>query len=317
LIHQLPPKPAYLRVKIWRRLQTLGAVAIKNSVYVLPNTEEAREDFEWVLREIQQEGGEASLCEARLVDGLTDEDVQRSFQTTRENDYRELASDVRTFAQETLPRRGRSLSPEARSQAEASLVRFRKRLGDIGKLDFFGAPGREAVEGLLGDLEGRLGNSTDSKRNPSRRPWSVEDVQDRVWVTRTGVHIDRMASAWLIDRFIDEHARFKFVPSRGYRADPGELRFDMFDAEFTHDGELCTFEVLVRDFGLADPALVALGEIVHDIDLKEAKYERPETAGVEHLIAGIAWANSEDEKRLEKSSTVFAALYGYFKRRKS
>jgi hypothetical protein len=304
-------------VKIWRRLQTLGAVAIKNSVYVLPNTEEAREDFEWVLREIQQEGGEASLCEARLVDGLTDEDVQRSFQTTRENDYRELASDVRTFAQETLPRRGRSLSPEARSQAEASLVRFRKRLGDIGKLDFFGAPGREAVEGLLGDLEGRLGNSTDSKRNPSRRPWSVEDVQDRVWVTRTGVHIDRMASAWLIDRFIDEHARFKFVPSRGYRADPGELRFDMFDAEFTHDGELCTFEVLVRDFGLADPALVALGEIVHDIDLKEAKYERPETAGVEHLIAGIAWANSEDEKRLEKSSTVFAALYGYFKRRKS
>jgi hypothetical protein len=91
----------------------------------------------------------------------------------------------------------------------------------------------------------------------------------------------------------------------------------MFDAEFTHDGELCTFEVLVRDFGLADPALVALGEIVHDIDLKEAKYERPETAGVEHLIAGIAWANSEDEKRLEKSSTVFAALYGYFKRRKS
>src|SRR5262245_22928308 len=118
LMHQLPPKPAYLRVKVWRRLQALGAVASKNSVYVLPNTEEAREDFEWVLREIQREGGDVSLCEARLVDGLTDEDVQRSFQTARENDYRELASDVRAFARETLPRRGRSLSPEVRSQAE-------------------------------------------------------------------------------------------------------------------------------------------------------------------------------------------------------
>jgi hypothetical protein len=317
LIHQLPPKPAYLRVKVWRRLQALGAVAIKNSVYVLPNTEEAREDFEWMLREIQQEGGEASLCEARLVDGLTDEDVRSSFQTARESDYRELASDVRTFAQETLPRRGRSLSPEARSQAQTSLERFRKRLGDIGKVDFFGAPGREAVEGLLGDLEGRLGGSPDAKRSPSRRTWSVDDVQARVWVTRTGVHIDRMASAWLIGRFIDERAYFKFVPSRGYRAEPDELRFDMFDAEFTHDGELCTFEVLVRDFGLGDAALGALAEIVHDVDLKEALYERPETAGIEHLVAGIAWTNPGDEQRLEKSATLFDALYAYFKRRRA
>lgn len=317
LIHQLPPKPAYLRVKVWRRLQALGAVAIKNSVYVLPDTEEAREDFEWMLREIQQEGGEASLCEARLVDGLTDEDVRRSFQTARENDYRELASDVRAFARETLPRRGRSPSPEARSQAETSLERFRKRLADIGKVDFFGAPGRETVEGLLGDLEGRFGNSTGSRRNPSQRTWSAEDVRARTWVTRTGVHVDRMASAWLIARFIDEQARFKFVPSRGYRAEPSELRFDMFDAEFTHDGELCTFEVLVRDFALADPALGAIGEIVHDIDLKEAKYERPETSGVEHLVAGIAWSSPEDEQRLEKSTTVFEALYAYFKRRKA
>jgi hypothetical protein len=184
-------------------------------------------------------------------------------------------------------------------------------------VDFFGAPGREAVEGLLGDLERRLGSPTDAKRNPTRRSRSVDDVQNRAWVTRTGVHIDRMASAWLIARFIDGRARFKFVPSKGYEAEPGELRFDMFDAEFTHDGELCTFEVLVRDFALTDTALGALGEIVHDIDLKEAKYDRPETAGIDHLIAGIAWTNTGDEKRLEKSSALFDALYAYFKRRKA
>ena len=112
LIHQLPPKPSYLRVKVWRRLQGIGSVPIKNSVYVLPNTEEAREDFEWVLREIVQEGGEASLCEARLVDGLTDDEIRSSFQTARENDYRELGTDVRTLARETLPRRGSTLSAE-------------------------------------------------------------------------------------------------------------------------------------------------------------------------------------------------------------
>src|SRR5262245_61561917 len=104
LIHQLPPKPAGLRVKVWRRLQTLGAVPIKNSVYALPNTDEAREDFEWMLREIQQDGGEASLCEARLVDGLTDDEVRATFLKARENDYRTLAAEIRTFARDALPR---------------------------------------------------------------------------------------------------------------------------------------------------------------------------------------------------------------------
>ena len=292
LIHQLPPKPPYLRVKVWRRLQALGAVPIKNSVYVLPNTDEAREDFEWVLREIQQEGGDASLCEARLVDGLTDDELRTSFQTARENDYRALATEVRAFAHDTLPRRGRTLATEAQARIEGALARFRKRLVDVGKVDFFDAPGRAGVEGLLVDLEGRLGEQAGARRTVAKSTRRVADVRDHMWVTRTGVHIDRMASAWLIGRCIDPQARFKFVPAQGYRPEPDELRFDMFDAEFTHQGDLCTFEVLVREFGLDAPGLAALAEIIHDIDVKEAKFNRPETAGVEHLITGIAWTTS-------------------------
>ena len=144
----------------------------------------------------------------------------------------------------------------------------------------------------------------------------MEDVRARVWVTRTGVHIDRMASAWLIRRFIDPEASFKFVPSRRYSPAAGEIRFDMFDAEFTHEGDLCTFEVLLRRFDLSDAALVALGEVVHDIDLKETKFGRAETAGVDHLVIGIAWTHAEDEARLAQSASLFDALYGYFKRRK-
>ena len=318
LIHQLPPKPAGLRVKVWRRLQGLGAVPIKNSVYVMPNTDEAREDFEWMLREIQQGGGDASLCEARLVDGLTDDQVRDSFLKARESDYRALATEVRTFAQQAIPRRNRALSDEMRGQLEPPLARLRKRLMDIGAIDFFGAPGREAVEGLLRDLEDRLSDSKLRARTTAASSRRTADVQERTWVTRTGVHIDRIASAWLIRRFIDPAARFKFVPARGYRPDPDELRFDMFDAEFTHDGDLCTFEVLLRNFGLGDPGLRPLAEIVHDVDLKEAKFGRPETAGVEHLVAGIAWNNpDDDERRLAQGAAVLDGLYAYFRKRKA
>src|ERR687883_521577 len=92
LVHQLPAKPAYLRVKVWRRLQALGAVAVKNAVYALPATAGAQEDFEWLLREIASGGGEAFVCEARLVDGLTDRQGPAPFDRARDADYEELAT---------------------------------------------------------------------------------------------------------------------------------------------------------------------------------------------------------------------------------
>ncbi len=317
LIHKLPPKPPYLRVKAWRRLQALGAVAIKNSVYVLPNTEQAREDLEWTLRSIEQDGGEGSLCEARLVDGLGDEEVRALFRSAREADYRALVGEVRALAHETLPaRRKLPLAPEERARGDAGLARLRKRLAEVIEIDFFGATGREAAEGLLQGLEERLG-TVDGRPSDGLRRWSRADVQRRVWVTRTGVHVDRIASSWLIRGFIDTAARLKFVPSRGYEPQPGELRFDMFDAEFTHRGDLCTFEVLLADFGLDDPALVPIAEIVHDIDLKETKFSRPERPGIDHLIAGIAMAVREDEERCRRGGETLAALYEYYRRKRS
>ncbi len=317
LIHQLPPKPPYLRVKVWRRLQALGAVPIKNSVYVLPNTEGAREDFEWMVREITETGGEASLCEARLVHGLTDDAIQASFQTAREADYRAMAKELRELAHDTLPRARRSLSAEGRARLEASLPRFRKRLDDVTAIDFFSAAGRPAVEGLLTDLERHLSPPDAARSAAPATTHRPEDVRGSVWVTRTGVHIDRMASAWLIRRFIDPKARFKFVPSKGYVPRKGEIRFDMFDAEFTHEGDLCTFEVLLQRFGITDEGVRAVAEIVHDIDLKVTTYGRPETPGVDHLVAGIAWMHADDDARLTHSGAVFDPLHAYLYRRKT
>lgn len=316
LIHQLPATPSNLRVKVWRRLQALGAVSLKNSVYVLPNTDAAREDLEWVLREIRTEGGEASLCEARLVDGLDDHTLRTLFTEAREADYRALATEVRRLAHDTLAGGVRRLSDEARTKGLAALARLRQRFDAIVAIDFFGAPGREAVHGLVVGLERKLSPASPPTTRSAVATFALADVQERTWVTRTGVHIDRIGSAWLIRRFIDPRARFKFVAARGYVPTPRELRFDMFDAEFTHDGDLCTFEVLARAFAVSDPALHAVAEIVHDIDLKEARFGHEETAGIEHLVAGLAWAHADDDARLEHGGVLFDALYAYFTQRK-
>lgn len=138
----------------------------------------------------------------------------------------------------------------------------------------------------------------------------------RVWVTRAGMHVDRIASAWLIRRFIDPQARFKFVPAKGYLPEPGELRFDMFEAEFTHEGDRCTFEVLLMRAGLSDPALAPIAEIVHDIDLKDGKFGREEASGIARLVEGIAVANQDDHARIERGAAVLNDLYEYFQTRR-
>jgi len=242
LIHQVPPKPDYIRVKIRRRLRRLGAVAVKKTVYALPSGDEALEDFEWLRREIEADGGTAIIAEAEFVEGISDEEL------------------------------------DAMIEAE--------------------------------------GQQTGDDEPPGRV--SADKVQPgRTWVTREGVNVDRIASAWLIRRFVDGDARFKFVPARGYRLRDGELRFDMFEAEYTHVGEDCTFQTLVRRFGLRDRGLRAIGEIVHDIDCKDDRFNRPETAGTAALIRGIVQTQEDDRKRLDRGSALLDDLYEFFRKQRA
>ena len=241
-IHQLPPKPDYLRVKTRRRLRRIGAVAIKQTVYALPSSDESLEDLQWLRQEIEAEGGSAVIVEGQLVEGLGDEE-----------------------------------------------------------LDAMRATERAMAAG----------------ENEHARTIAIDRVEPgRLWVTRTGVHVDRIASAWLIRRFIDPKARFKFVAARGYARKPGEIRFDMYEAEYTHVGEDCTFQTLVRRFGLRDRALAAIGEVVHDIDCKDDRYHRPETAGFAALIRGIVDTHEPDRKRIERGGAVLDDLYAYFRKRR-
>jgi hypothetical protein len=311
LIHSIPPQPGYLRVKVGRRLQKLGAVPIKNSVYAMPRAEATREDLEWIAHEITSDGGEASLCESRFIGGLTDEAIEQQFRVARHRDYVEATKVARRLI-ETLSKAAKNtghVPPARQASAEVVLRRLRKRLAEIVAIDYFGAPGRLELENLLQTVEDKLRPPRPAAPTAAPDLPSLRNVRGRTWVTRKGIHVDRIASAWLIGRFIDQEAKFKYVEAKGYAPAPGELRFDMFDAEFTHDGDLCTFEVLLARMASADPALRHIADVIHEIDLRDGKYGREETPGLTALVTGICLQHREDEARLAAGATMLDAYY--------
>jgi hypothetical protein len=243
LLHQIPAKPDYLRVKVWRRMQRIGAIPLKNAAWVLPANDTTMEDFQWLIREIRADGGDALLCEARFLTGLT-------------------AAQIEALAKAQEARTAIATPPVA---------------------------GTQALRPDEPDQRGAL--------------------HRRTWVTRRGVYVDRMASAWLIRRHIDPHARFRFVAPDDYAHAGDEIRFDMYEAEYSHVGDSCTFEVLASTFIPGDRAVAAIAEIVHDIDFKEPRFGRSETAGVKLLVDGIEALAADDHVRLERAYPIFDALY--------
>jgi hypothetical protein len=308
LIHQVPNSPPYLRVKMWRRLQKIGAVAVKSAVYVLPQSDQAAEDFHWVAREIMEGGGDASICEATFIEGTTNAEVVALFQAAREADYVQLLADIKDVNGEI---RAASKDIGGWASAMSSRVsRLRQRLSEIQNIYFFSSPAGKQPEALLAEVETKL------RQSPLRKlPQQPGTYRARTWVTRKGIHVDRIASAWLIRRFIDPDARFKFVSAKGYRPEASEIRFDMFDAEFTHEGDLCTFEVLIERLNIPDRALRPIAETIHDIDLKDSKFGLEETAGFALIINAICTAHKEDMDRLERASAVLDDLYEFHKKR--
>jgi len=301
LIHQLPSEPLYLRAKIRQRLARVGAMALKNAAYVLPRRDECLEDFQWIAEEAIAGGGEAYVCEAEFLESRTDTVLVEQFRSARNADYEALAKIIREWS--GSGRRG-SPAPQV-EDLPALAARVRKRFDEIARIDFFQARERSKTERLLRELE--------SRPRPRRPAPSPGDLVRRTWATRRGLHIDRIASAWLIRGFIDPKARFRFIDPKE-PARPGELRFDMVGGDFSHEGDRCTFETLLARTGVANRALTEIAEIVHDVDLKDGKFGRPEAAGVEQLLIGLLIANPEDDARLERGFVLFDELYQSFRK---
>ena len=304
LVHQLPPLPSNVRVRTWRRLQQLGAVAVKQSVYVLPDTPESREDFEWLKVEIEGAGGEAIVYSADHVDAAAEAALIEQFRLLRQQAYTELASELQRIQRPRASRQG----PSGRRR---NLAHYRERCAAIERVDFFGSAGRDRVVTLLAQLEAAAPSAAKGKGQPPKGgPEDAVQYEGRLWVTRPRPGVDRMASAWLIRRFIDSTARFAFITDLKTAGDA--LPFDMFGAGFGHQGDRCTFETLTTRFGIIDPAVARIAEIVHDLDLKDGKFGAAEAATLGIAIDGLQLSSMDDSMLLDQGMILFEALYRSF-----
>lgn len=311
-IHNIPPKPAYLRAKAARRLAALGAVAVKNAVYVLPHGERQRDGLVWLAKEIEEGGGRAYVCGARFDvsgGGIDDTHIRSLFVDARDADYRSLGAEYQPLFEALGDPQGEN-APDA-AEVQGWVGQLRARYDAVLAIDYFGAPGREVVEGILAGA-GRWLRMKALAGGPGDEVLDPALYRGRTWVTRPSVHVDRIASAWFVRRFIDPQAAFRFDARA---LDPGDIRFDMTEAEFTHEGSQCTFEVMVRRFGFeSDPALTVLSQVIHDIDLDESAPSRPESAGVAALLNGICLCTDSDLERVERGGNLLDGLFEHFDR---
>jgi hypothetical protein len=315
LVHLLPPRPTNLRVRIWRKLQRLGAVAVKNSVYLLPFNEKTHEDFQWLKQEIETEGGEVTVFRAGAVEGATDKEIIALFCKTRDDEYVQLVAELDGFTGALREqKRGGHLSVGRIAHYETELDKLHKELERIVGTDFFTASRRTTAMAAYERCQKALRAAQSRPEKPAQASAlkgvtiNLAAYQGRRWVTRRNLFIDRLAAIWLIKRFVDAKARISFVAES--ETVEGAIGFDMYGGEFTHRGENCTFETMISHFGLSnDVGLQELAEIVHDIDLKDNKFNRSEAAGLSTVIRGLAESLKADRKLVQQCGPLFDGLY--------
>jgi hypothetical protein len=299
LLFSLPATHKTARVAIWRKLQKSGAIQIKTSTYLLPDTPAQYELFQWLAKQVTDYGGDSTLIRAQQIEGLPDTRIVGLFNAARDSDYSALGEAARKLAAPRAAKRDKAFGDE--------LEKLRKTFRAIREIDFFDAPKAHVVESQLDRLE----NAPRSKMPGGPRLIAAE-FHGKIWVTRPRPEIDRVACAWLIRGFIDPKATFKFSMKADSIA--GAIPFDYAHGEFSHHGEDCTFETLLARFGIDDKALRKIGEMVHDADLEDEKFQRPECVGLDRILKGWAKRGLPDDEILIRGGNCFDGLYGFLRR---
>jgi hypothetical protein len=317
LVHQVRTPNSRERVRVWRLTKKAGALLYRNSVYVLPYGKERLEDFQWLCQQIRDSLGEASVFISESTDERESQALLGLFKKARESDYNLLIDSA-----EKLSARIRGAGEEKRLPGDA-LKSLAKEVADLEeafleteRIDFFGHPlkkkAKSAMEGARKELDSAVPSGLSGA---PLKPGARKSYRGKTWATRKQIHIDRLCSAWLIRRFIDPKAKFVFAPESAL---PGNaIPFDVFGAEFSHHGEDCTFETLLKSFRIKDRALDSLAQIVHDIDMKDGKFSRPEAAGLDAVVRSLSDSIRDDHKVLRLGSEILDALYSRFANRKA
>ena len=299
LLFNLPAKQSSDRVKVWRRLKKFGAIQLKTSTYVLPDEPVHYERFQWLAKEIVDTGGEATLVRFKDIEGMPHAAIVALFNEARARDYDELFEPLNLLIKDD----------KARKQSSNQLQKLRQRFQEIRDIDYFQSSRGEDLQRLLQKAE--------ALEAPKKKPETImrlraEDYRGKSWVTRPRPEIDRVGSAWLIRKFIDPSAKFVFgnAPAEFPKAIP----YDMFEVEFSHHGDYCTFETLIQRFSIRDRAVLRLAELIHDADVEDDKFHRVEGFGIEQIFKGWAKQGLSDQEILAKGFECFDALYAQFKR---
>lgn len=292
------------RVALWRRLQRLGAISHKSGVYLLPDREECMESFQWLAQEVQQAKGSATLMRVEKFEGLEDRELIEIFRKVREEDYEAMNAQIdsleKTFRQKEL-----SSKPD---QIRSRIEKLRSQFSDIERIDFFHSPSKKVIQERLNKIQQRF---ITPKTNAAGLPsFSIAEYENKRWVTRPKPHVDRLGCAWFIRKFVDKNAKIHYSNA----PEPNETPFDTKGALFGHYQNFCSFETMMAIFGIKDTALQAVAEIIHEIDLRDGRYFRPETEGVAVILKGWLQAGFSDEELESHGLALFEGLYTAFNR---
>ncbi|MBI3878563.1 MAG: chromate resistance protein [Verrucomicrobia bacterium] len=300
LLYGLPTKHSTQRVSLWRKLRKFGALQLKTSAYVLPDQPAHFERFQWLAKQVRDDGGDATLIRVTEIEGLSNEQLAQMFNDARARDFAELGRAVAAFLK-------RKRGKRADTSGDA-LEKLQQRFREIREIDYFDSPAAHDAQMLLNRAAG-----SQPAGAPSGPKLDAKKFAGKAWLTRPRPEIDRVGSAWLIRKFIDPKARFVFGASPAVHREA--IPYDMHDVEFTHQGEDCTFETLLRRFGLRDRAAQQMGEMIHDADLEDGKFQRPEAFGLDRVFKGWARLGLADAEILAKGFECFDALYAECQRR--
>jgi hypothetical protein len=286
------------RVTLWRRLNRLGAISPRGGVHILPDREECLESFQWLTKEVQQQKGDCLFMKVEAFEGVTDQDLVGLFQEKSDKEYSELEAVLTELEAKHSPK-----DQDDSSKLHIEIEKLRKRHAEISRTDFFDAAGGLRITSRLARLEHKLG-APEEQAEIMRV--SIDEFQNKVWVTRPRPHVDRLACAWLIRRFIDETAKIKY----SNKPTKNEVAFDMKEGgTFGHVGNLCTFETMMIAFELSDPGLSTVAEIIHEIDLRDSRYLHPETAGVDSILKGWLLRDYADAELESHGIALFDGLH--------
>lgn len=310
LVHQVLTPNSKERVKVWRAIKKTGAVLYRNSVYILPNSKERLEDFQWVCQQINDSRGEASIFVSSAENKKEDNLMRAAFRKARDEEYASLLKSAVRLRNKLQDKNRRVLISTVRKGFEKEAKQLRETFDEIRSLDFFSDSHPKQLLQTLTEISKLLSVDAETSKSTPIRICSVKDYQKKIWTTREGIHIDRLSSAWLIRRFIDRSAKFVFAPEKKLPANA--IPFDVFGAEFSHHGEDCTFETLMKAFRIQDRALQEIAEIIHDIDLKDHKFSRVEANGVDLVIRSLGDSIDDDHEFLEIGSSILNGIYQHF-----